>query len=176
MERRYFTQKQANTCAVASLRTILFLQFGIAVKEELLEYGGTDARAPIREQGTGTAELRRMLATADRALNRRRPWTLTVRRFGTVECLVEWLARDRKPMLRMYEPGNGSTNYHMVVLLAVSGDRVKLFDPDTGKAEPIWLSTDDFLDWWTDPDGVRWYAVIGGGEGRLRDGRSKEGD
>lgn len=166
----YFRQEKENTCAVACLRTVLQLQFGIAVKEELLEYGGTSATDhPIAKFGTGTVELRRMLMTADRALNERRPWRLRVRAKGTVEELVLELARDRKPMLRMHEPENG-VGYHFVVLLAITADRVKLFDPDAGSEDPLWMSHEEFVRWWTDADGATWYAVVNGGDGRKRKG------
>lgn len=159
--RRYYVQEQQNTCAVAALRTVLALQFGVTVEsEQVLEVLGTYAHDAIRVNGTDTGKLRDMVKGASRAFHDGRPWTLKVRHRASVRELVRELRRGRRPLLRIWERVPDA-DYHMIVLLACEPARVLVWNPDTSCTRPVWKSLEWFMESWTDPhDAARWYAVV----------------
>jgi len=166
MARRcYYMQEQQNTCAVAALRTVLALQFGVRVEsEQVLEVLGTNAHDPIRANGTDTLKLRDMIKGASFAFNKGPEWTLKVRYRGTVAQLKAELRRGRFPMVRIYERV-ANAEYHMVVVLAITGDRVCLWNPDTSTTRPVWRSLRWFLSVWKDIlDDATWYGVVNGND------------
>lgn len=135
------------------------IQLGVKVAEVVLEAHGTSAKDPIQKSGTDTSQLRAMLKGVNRTHNTGRPWRLRVRAKGTLDDLKEQLSEGRLPMVSVWEP-NDSSDYHMIVVLAVRNERVKVFDPDPLQTEsPHWLSADDFEFWWS-AEGTTWYAVI----------------
>lgn len=159
--RRYYMQEQQNTCGVASLRTVLALQFGVTVEsEQVLEVLGTNAHDPIRTNGTDTLKLRDMIKGASFAFNKGREWTLKVRLLGTMAQLKAELRRGRNPLVRIYERV-ANPDYHMIVVLAFDGDRVRLWNPDTSSKRPVWRSARWFLSVWRDPhNDATWYGVV----------------
>lgn len=165
MQRRLHKQRRVNTCAVASLRTVLDLQLGLKVAEEALEAHATEAHAPILRYGTSAAQLRAMVQGVNRTHNTsKKRWTLRMRRMGTLEALEQELLQGRFPLTRMYQP-NTSSDYHMVVVLRVAGGRVCIWDPDpTESAHPRWLPEMEFVSWWAGDGDSAWYAVLGGGD------------
>lgn len=161
MSRRLHKQERENTCAVAAMRTVLDLQLGLNIPEAVLEAHGTDAQSPIKQFGTSTTHLRRILAAVNRTHNSKKsPWRLKVKLRGSLKDLVRELVAGRSPLVRVYEP-NDTTDYHMIVVLAVTDERVKVFDPDADKEpNPKWMSAPEFLAWWEGDDSSSWYAVI----------------
>lgn len=161
-KRRYYPQEKANTCAVAALRTVLAIQFDKRIAEPVLEALGTQAHEPIRKHGTGTAELRDMVWLASRAFNTGKSWTVNPRCYGTLAILRK-ITEERPVLVRVYRPHSGpGTNYHMMVVLSVSRARLRIFDPATPDG-PTSIMHHTFLAEWLDPDGIAWYATIGGG-------------
>jgi hypothetical protein len=159
--RRYYRQEQQNTCAVAALRTVLALQFGVVVEsEQVLEVLGTTARDAIRENGTDTSKLRDMVKGAARAFHTGRPWTLKVRLHASLRDLRAELGRHRYPLVRIFERAP-DPDYHMIVLLRLAPTRVLVWDPGMHHTKrPLWRSLDWFLDSWSDPHGATWYGVV----------------
>lgn len=161
MRKRLHKQARVNTCAVASLRTVLDVQLGIKVPEAALEAHGTSVSSPIQAEGTSTSQLRAMVKGVNRTHNDgRKPWRFRCVVHGTVEALARELQAGRIPMTRMYENADYA-DYHMIVVLAVDDQHVKLFDPNPdGPAEPTWLTHDAFVAWWAGDGVTSWYAVL----------------
>lgn len=152
-------QQRATTCAVAAVRTVLHYQFGVRVTESALIALATRPEAPILREGSGAQEIRRMVRGASQAFNPGPPWTLRVRRHGTLLQLENVLKRHRWPIVWVPRPDDMQD--HVMVVLAVEPNRVLVFDPDPSDLNnPRWLSPDEFLHTTQD---VTWYAVINGG-------------
>lgn len=163
--RPYLHSQQRNaTCAVAAVRTVLHRQFGVRIAEAALVALGTVPEAPIVAEGSDTLAMRRMVRGASRAFNPGPPWTLRVRREGTLRQLRYWTKQGRWPIVQVFVPE--SLEHHAVVVLQVEADRVQYFDPDPSMGKkPRWMSKDRFLDWWLSPiSNDRWWTVINGGD------------
>ncbi len=163
---KFHKMQRDNVCAVAALRTVLHLQYDVNIAEAVLEALGTDAHDPIRVYGTDTRQLRRMLREANRAFNTGKLWRLRIRRYGDWAILFEATQRQKYPIARVRLPLNeyrydpGATELHAVVVYEVdaAGDELKVFDPATGRLHRVrW---DEFREWWTDADGIRWMATV----------------
>lgn len=159
---RLHKQARLNTCAVASLRTVLDVQLGVKVSEMVLEAHGDEANHPITVHGTSTTQLRAMVKGVDRTHNTSaRTWRLRCHVHGSIRDLVRELVAGRLPLIRVYEDCEDLPGYHMIVLLGFENGSVKLFDPDPTQAnEPFWMSADEFVAWWGDDNETTWYAVI----------------
>lgn len=169
--RRLHPQEHDNTCAVASLRTALDLQFGVVTSEAALEALGTDARLPIATEGTGSGDLRRMVRGASFAYNtehQRKPWRLTIRQRGSLSDLARHTRRSRIPIVTVVvrgvtlDDGHPGDLLHAVCVLAVrdrtTGTAVKVFDPRFTTAR--WYSALRFIRFWTQDNGTTEYAVV----------------
>lgn len=158
------SQQQSATCAVAAVRTVLHRQFGVRVCEPALTALGTMFGSPIVRMGSDVHNMRRMVRLASQAYNGMRPWTLRVRRNGTLKALSYWVRRGRWPIVQVFVPE--MMEHHAIVVIKVEADRVQYFDPDPSMSKRLrWMSKDKFLDWWLSPiDACRWWAVINGGE------------
>lgn len=163
MDTYLHSQQRNATCAVASMRTILHRQFGLRIAEAALVALGRTASATILDEGTDTGQLRRMVRLANEAYNTGPPWTLRVRRHGTVRQLAYWVRRGRWPMVQVYV--TDMDQHHAIVVLEVQADRVVYFDPDPTEGRlPKVMARDQFVQWWTSPvTGERWWAVVNGG-------------
>lgn len=160
--RQLHRQQRANTCAVASLRTVLDLQYNVKIAEKALEVLGTDAHFPILKNGTHSGALRKMVKGASAALNTGTPWTLMLRLHGDLDDLRAVLHVGRFPLVTVYVADQNE--YHMIVVLDVTGDQVFLWDPSVKDHQPVWMSHSDFMAWWICPKrGYTEYAVVGGG-------------
>lgn len=160
MRKRLHKQARTNTCAVASLRTVLDVQLGIKVPEVALEAHATTVHEPITAFGTSTTQLRAMVRGVNRTHNAGRPWRFRCAVAGTLEDLARELLAGRTPMTRMWST-TASADYHMIVVLALVDDRVKVFDPSPFSSdEPHWMSAEDFCAWWSGDGETSWYAVI----------------
>lgn len=159
MSTRLHKQERENTCAVAALRTVLDVQLGVKVSESILAAHGTDARNPILEFGSSVTHLRRMLAGVNRTHNHKKTaWRLKIKRDGELKDLVREIVAGRSPMVRVFEPTD-IADYHMVVVLAITDERVRIFDPGDDKS-PSWLSALEFVAWWGGDEDSSWYAVV----------------
>lgn len=160
---KVFPQEKENTCAVASLRTVLANQFDVVVEETALEALGTDAHEPIESVGADNGDIRRMVAGASFAFNKGKRWRLTIRRRGTVKDLQRQLKRGRYPMLTVRSTDKDAPELlHMVVCLQAEVGRVRIYNPNN--QHPYWMEMSKFLKWWTQDNMDREYAVISGGE------------
>lgn len=160
MRIRLHKQARKNTCAVASLRTVLDLQLGVRVPEAALEAHGTDAHTPIQKFGTDAKQLRAMVRGVCRTHNRGKAWRLRVRAHGTVEDLFQEWVQGRLPMVSVYEPGSVG-GYHMVVVLAATETHVSVFDPSPDREPyPRWYTVEEFLSEWGGDGSTTWYAVV----------------
>lgn len=154
-------QKRVNTCAVAAVRTVLHWQFDLRVAEEALVALGTRPPFPIVTTGSDTHDMRRMVQNASQAFNPGAPWTLRVRKQGTVAQLAYWVRRGRWPIVQVFV--QEMLAYHAVVVVAVDRTRVQVFDPGVPK-RLRWIEKSAFLEWWLAPDTQqRWWSVINGG-------------
>lgn len=158
-------QQRQNTCAVAAVRTVLHFQFNIRVSEDALIALGTRPSSPIVKEGSDTQHIRRMVRGASAAYNGEKPWTLRVRRSGTIKQLAYWTRHGRWPILQVYVPEIADEFSHAIVVLHVTKDRVWYFDPDTiGEPAPRSMSHEKFVALWEWPTtGERWWSVINGG-------------
>lgn len=158
------SQQRNTTCAVAAIRSVLHRQFGVRVAEAALVALGTTPHEPIVRHGAATNDMRRIVRGASRAFNHGPPWTLRVRRQGTLRQLKYWVDQGRWPIVQVFV--EETIEYHAVIVLEVEPDRVKLFDPDpTVGKKPRWMSKEQFLAWWKCPvSGERWWSVINGGD------------
>jgi len=158
------SQQQSATCAVASVRTVLHRQFGVRVPEAALMALGTLYGSPIARLGADTHNMRRMVRLASQAYNGAKPWTLRVRRRGTLRSLAYWTRRHRWPIAQVFV--TEMSEYHAVVVVQVERDRVQYFDPDPSVGKKLrWMSKERFLEWWAGPAAdERWWAVINGGD------------
>jgi hypothetical protein len=157
------SQQRSSTCAVAAIRTVLHWQFGVRVSESALVALGTNIQSPIIAHGSDTHDMRRMVREASNRFNTSDPWTLRVRKHGTVRQLAYWVRNGRWPIVQVYV--KESAEHHAIVILDVDRERVCYFDPDpsSGKTEK-WMPKDRFLEWWVSPvNGERWWSVINGG-------------
>lgn len=160
--RRYYHQEKANTCAVACVRTVLAIQFGVAIPEAALEALGQVAHSPIAKVGSDSTDLRRMVAGASRAYNTKKPWTFLVRCHGSLSDLKRLTDRGRVVLCDVRAGPNTTVERHMIVVLGVTKRRVRIFDP--GDTHPKNLTFQVFTEWWQDIEsGSKWYATIGGG-------------
>lgn len=166
MRTKLHKMERGQVCAVAALRTVLHLQYDVNIPEVVLEALGDEAMTPIREYGTDVQQLRRMLREANRAFNTGDRWRFKVHRYGGWDTLFEATSRGRKPLVRVREPwlehkqNPAGVDLHFVVVYDVdaAGDELKVFDPAYGKLHR--MRWDDFLEWWTDTDGMRWCATV----------------
>lgn len=163
MAERFFPQERRHTCAVASLRSVLASQFGVHVREDVLRFAGTVVDHPIIARGADTAELRRMLEVANRAVNPGPPWRLRIHRFGTIADLAREVRRGRLPLVSVVRYEGNEDVLHMVVVCGYKPGRVRYFDPSDGKT--VWCGSGAFRRQWLDEGngGLRWYAVVSGG-------------
>lgn len=153
----FFKQERANTCAVASLRSVLASQFGVSIPEIALRYAGDTVERPILVEGTHAASLRQMLEVANRAANQGPRWGLRIHRTGVVADLAREIRAGRYPLAAVQYPGI----LHMVVVCGYKPGRVRYFDPDSNKTR--WIGVGRWRQLWRDNDGDTWYAVITGG-------------
>jgi hypothetical protein len=161
MRTRLHKQARKNTCMVAALRTVLDVQLGVKVAEVAIEAHATTALEPIQKYGSGTADLRAMVRGVSRTHNTaKKPWRVRVRRLGDLDALSRELAAGRIPIVQFFVPGSTS-NYHAIVVLAITEDKVKIFDPWPKRpAHEEWLSYYEFLNEWGLDGKTRWYAVV----------------
>jgi hypothetical protein len=147
-------QQDENTCAVAAIRTVLDLQYDINIDEPILEAFGSEVASPIRQDGAGTAELRRMVRLASETYNNvSKRWRLRVRRYGTRRQLQGWLRRGQYPMVSVMQPERG--RLHMMVVVGLPPTLIQLFDPDVGSVVDLPWSA--FTAEWAES---HWYAVV----------------
>lgn len=159
MAERFYPQERQSTCVVASLRSVLASQFGVHVREDVLRFAGDLAEDPIVHRGTDTADMRRMLVVADRALNVGPSWRLRSHRYGTVMDLAHEVRAGRYPIVGVVQADG---LHHAVVVCGYRPGRVRYFDPADGKHR--WCGSGAFRRWWLDDvGGVTWYAVVTGG-------------
>lgn len=163
MESFLHSQQRNATCAVAAIRTVLHRQFGLRVAEAALVALGTDPHDPIVKNGSSTTDMRRTVRNASRAFNTGQPWTLRVRKHGTLRQLQYWLKQGRWPIVQVFIPEQ--LEHHAIVVLEIRGDRVRYFDPDPSAPKKLaWMRSDRFLEWWLSPVSQdRWWAVVNGG-------------
>lgn len=163
---RHFLHRQQrnSTCAVAAIRTVLHWQFGVRLSESALVALGTDIRRPIVSHGSDVHDMRRTVREASIRYNGKTPWTLRVRRRGTLGQLRYWTARGRWPIVQVFQ--EDSNEHHAVVVVHATGEQVCVFDPDPSeKGKLRWIERDAFLAWWLSPvTGERWWSVVNGGE------------
>jgi hypothetical protein len=160
MSTRLHKQERQNTCAVAALRTALDVQLGVKISESVLEAHGTDANEPILKFGSSATHLRRMLAGVNRTHNKKkRAWRFKIKANGDLRDLKRELVAGRAPVVRVYEP-NDVADYHMIVVLAVTDERVKVFDPADDTSTSRWMSAVEFVAWWHGDERSSWYAVV----------------
>ncbi len=166
MRAKLHKMERGAVCAVAALRTVLDLQYSINIPERVLEALGDEAMEPIRLHGTGPLQLRRMLREANRAFNTGKRWRFRVLRHGGWDTLFAAqkrgqyaLARVRMPLLdyRKY-PADIELHFVVVYEMDAAGDELKIYDPASDKLHRV--SWTEFLEWWTDTDGVRWMATV----------------
>jgi hypothetical protein len=67
------------------------------------------------------------------------------------------LTAGRFPLARVVV----AEDLHMIVVCAITADRVRIFDPAVGRFK--WLSHSAFQHWWLDPWGDTWWGVVVGG-------------
>jgi hypothetical protein len=161
MRTRLHRQARKNTCMVAAVRTVLDVQLGIKVAEVAIEAHATTAQDPIQKYGSCTAHLRAMVRGVSRTHNLTgKTWRVRVRRVGDLDALARELAAGRIPIVQFFIPGSTS-NYHAIVVLGVTEDKVKIFDPwPSGPIREEWLSYFEFLYNWGLDGKTRWYAVV----------------
>jgi len=147
-------QQDENTCAVAAIRTVLDLQYGINIDEPILEAFGSKVASPIQQDGAGTAEIRRMVRFAsERYNNVTKRWRLRVRRGGTRRQLQAWLRRGQYPLVSVVQPERD--RLHMMVVVGLPPTLIQLFDPDEGIVIDLpWVA---FAAEWAE---THWYAVV----------------
>jgi hypothetical protein len=164
METFLHNQQRNATCAVAAIRTVLHRQFGVRVAEAALVALGTYPEDPILKNGSGTAEMRRMVRNASRAFNAGPPWTMRVRKHGTLRQLAYWTKHGRWPIVQVFVPEE--MEHHAIVVVAVEEHRVRYFDPDPLAGRKLRaMSKERFFDWWLSPiTNERWWAVVNGGD------------
>lgn len=162
MEKRLHKQVRQNTCAVASLRTVLDVQLGIKVSEQVLEAHGTSAEWPITKYGTSTSQLRTIVRAVNRTHNTTtRSWRLRCHVYGQVRDLVRELSAGRTPLVRVFENQEDIDDYHMIVVLGCEAGFVKVFDPNPHEVkDSFWMDDDTFTRWWAGDGHTTWYAVI----------------
>lgn len=156
-------QQRDATCAIASIRTVLHRQFNVRVAEAALVALGTSPQEPILREGTGLLQMRTVVKRASTAFNHGPAWTVWTRRHGTISMLQAAIRRGRWPIILTYLQDCHA--YHAQVVLEVTADKVKVFDPDPEyKRRPRVFNRAEFMDQWRDPqDGCTWMAVINGG-------------
>lgn len=155
-------QQRQNTCAVAAVRTVLHYQFNVRITEPALIALGTRPSSHIVKEGSDTQHIRRMVRGASAAFNAEKPWTLRVRRHGTLKQLAYWTRHGRWPIVQVYIDEIQDLFSHAIVVLSVTKDRVWYFDP--GDTIPRSMSHEKFFAWWQWPStGERWWSVINGG-------------
>jgi len=162
---RHFLHRQQrnSTCAVAAIRTVLHWQFGVRVSESALVALGTDIRNPIVTHGSDVHDMRRMVRESSVRYNATKPWTLRVRRNGTLGQLRYWTRRGRWPIVQVFQ--HDSQEHHAVVVVHASTDQVCVFDPAGHRGTLRWIGREDFMTWWVSPvTGECWWAVVNGGE------------
>lgn len=154
LEAQMHAQQDENTCAVAAIRTVLDLQYGINIEEPILEAFGSKVASPIRKDGAGTAELRRMVRLASETYNNvSKRWRLRVRRDGTRRQLNNWIKRGQFPLVSVAQPE--MDRLHMMVVVGLPPTLVQLFDPDVGEVVDLpWAA---FAAEWAEN---HWYAVV----------------
>jgi hypothetical protein len=105
-----------------------------------------------------------MVRNASNAVNVGPPWTLRVRKHGTIRQLQYWTRHGRWPIVGVFVPE--MLEHHAVVVIDVIGDRVRYFDPDPTVGRQLrTMSKDRFFQWWLSPvTAERWWAVINGGQ------------
>lgn len=152
-----YKQQRANTCAVASLRTALALQYGVKIPERILEAHGTTARDPIVRRGTDTKQLREMVKGASRTHNVLAPWRLQVHQHGSIADLQAALEAGLFPLAQVWAQVDGATWYHLVVVVGCGDGIVRIWDPSPLIGGPYEESAESFIARWT-----LWYAVVTG--------------
>lgn len=163
LQRFLHPQQRQNTCAVASVRTVLHYQFNVRIPEPSLIALGTRPTSHIVKEGSDTHHIRRMVRNASTSYNAGKPWTLRVRRTGTLRQLAYWTQRGRWPIVQVYVQEQREDFSHAVVVTSLTKDRVFYFDP--GETVIRSMTREKFFEWWQWPHtGERWWSVINGGD------------